>query len=311
MLIPCQVNHHLFCPFYLPNKEVRILKGIVYIVTNNINNKQYVGKTTADPVKYWNMHKSRAATGVNKVLYHAMRKYGNDNFDFKIFKEIDFTTLEELNEELNSLEIKTIAKLNTLIPNGYNVTIGGDGAKGAKRDENFRENLRKIKTGVKRPEWVIEKMRKPLTEEHKMKLRKPKSDETKQKLKAVWASFEEKKKQEIFKKAVDSRRGYQGENNPFHGKKHSEEFVKWITEYNTEYQNRDDVKLANKLKQPHRIGVDMIDPETNEVVKSFNGVREAKRWIAENTKYKGDVGTISKAVKSGKLSYGYKWIQTN
>lgn len=119
------------------------------------------------------------------------------------------------------------------------------------------------------------------------------------------------KKQEIFKKAVDNRRDYNGGNNPFYGKQHSDEFIKWITEYNKEYQNREDIKLNNKLKQPHRIGVHMIDPKTSEIVKTFIGVREAKRWIAENTKYKGDVGTISKAVESGRISYGYKWIKND
>lgn len=287
------------------------MKGYIYTVTNKTNGKQYVGKTTENPSKYWNMHKSRANTGVIKVLYNAMRKYGNDCFEFEIIVETESNTFEEINETLNKLEIDSISKLNTLIPNGYNVTIGGDGTKGVKRDDKFKDNLRKLKTGVPRPEWVIKKFRKPKTEEHKQKLKKPKTEDHKRKLKAIWDSFSDERKQGIFKKAIDNRRDYNGENNPFYGKQHSEEFVEWITKYNTEYQNREEVKLNNKLKQPHRIGVNMVNPHTNEIVETFIGVREAKRWIAENTKYKGDVGTISKAIESGKLSYGYKWIKND
>lgn len=287
------------------------MKGYIYVITNNVNGKQYIGKTTEEPEKYWNWHKNRAKRGISKVLYSSMRKHGIKHFTFRILEEYSFNTFEETNKVLNEREISLIKEFNSLVPNGYNVTIGGDGTKGIKRDETFKRNLREIKTGVPRPEWVKEKLRKPKTEEHKAKLRKPKTDELKDKLRKVWDSFNEEKKQAIFQKGLNSRRDYHGENNPFYGKEHSPEFVEWIKKYNTEYQNREDVKRNNQLKQPHRIEVDMIDPKTNKVIKSFIGVREAKRWIAENTRFKGDVSTISKAAKNGKISYGFKWILKN
>lgn len=283
------------------------MKGIIYAIKNPFNLKVYIGKTTENPIRYWNLHKSRAERGRNKVLYSAMRKYGIEHFTFEIIEEIERENVIELNNALNLLEIKYIADYKSLVPNGYNVTIGGEGTKGVLRDQQFKDNLRKLKTGVTRPEWVKEKLRKPKTEAHKLKLKKPKSEEHKQKLKEIWASFSEEKRQEIFNKGLDSRRDYNGENNPFYGKSHSEEFVEWIKQHNKEYQNREDIKMENKLKQPHRIPVNMIDPTTNEIVESFIGLREAKKWIAENTKYKGDVSTISDAVNLGRISYGYKW----
>lgn len=287
------------------------MRGYIYTITNKINGKCYVGKTTENPDKYWNLHKNRASNGWIKVLYHSMRKHGSDSFDFKVIIEIESDTVEQLNIDLNKLEIETIATLNTLIPNGYNVTIGGDGTKGVKRDEAFKENLRKIKTGVPRPEWVKQKFRVPKSEEHKEKLRKPKTEKHKQKLRDIWETFSDEKKNKIFQKGLQKRRNYSGESNPFYGKQHSVEFLEWITKHNTEYQNREEIKLNNKLKQPHRISVNMVDPLSNEIVKTFIGLRDAKRWVAANTKYKGDVSTISKAVENGKVSYGFKWIKND
>lgn len=172
------------------------MKGYIYTITNQINGKQYVGKTTENPQRYWNLHKNRADNGWIKVLYYAMRKYGNDTFEFKIIREVENDTFDEINETLNQLEIQLISELNTLVPNGYNVTTGRDGTKGVKRDDNFRNNLRNIKTGKPRPEWVKAKLRKPKTEEHKLKLKKPKSEEHKDKLRDIWNSFSEEKKQE-------------------------------------------------------------------------------------------------------------------
>lgn len=99
-----------------------------------------------------------------------------------------------------------------------------------------------------------------------------------------------------------------GERNPFFGKTHTDETKARIRAINTEYQNRPEVKELNILKQPHRTAVKMLDPQSGNEVASFYSLREAKRWVAENTKYKGDISTIKEAIQKQRVSYGYKWV---
>lgn len=282
-------------------------KGTIYTITNLIDGKQYVGKTSSDPQKYWRWHVSRAERGVDpsKLLYRAMSKHGIENFSFDILVQIPRNELKEFNNELDRLETHYIEKLNTY-NNGYNMTLGGDGAAGAVRSQEFKDNLRVIKTGVKRPEWVKQKMRMPKSEEHKRKLSVPKSEEHKNKLKDIWKNKSKEEKDAIWQKCVANRRDYNGENNPFYNREHSQEFIDYITEYNTELQNRPEIKLENKMKQPNRIEVYAIALDGS-VIYHFISAREAKRWIATNTRHKGDVSSILNASKKNGKYLDYIW----
>ena len=84
---------------------------IIYIITNLINNKQYVGKTTKSLKLRWRRHCSRKHTAISKAII----KYGKENFKIEV---LEYTTSLE---ELNNLEIEWINKKNTLSPNGYNL----------------------------------------------------------------------------------------------------------------------------------------------------------------------------------------------
>lgn len=93
----------------------------IYVITNQINNKQYVGKTIFSIQKRWNEHKQALFRKRNekRPLYEAMSKYGIDNFKIEELEEC-------LPDEANIQEQYWIKKLNTF-HNGYNVTLGGDG----------------------------------------------------------------------------------------------------------------------------------------------------------------------------------------
>ena len=89
--------------------------GVVYLVTNSVNGKQYVGQTTGSVSRRW----SRAETS-RSLLGAAFRKYGRESFVFKeVAKAGDRKTLDRL-------EQKWIAKLKTIAPDGYNLTTGGN-----------------------------------------------------------------------------------------------------------------------------------------------------------------------------------------
>ena len=88
---------------------------IIYCIINKINGKKYVGQTT----QKINVRFSRHCRKGN-ALYNAIKKYGKENFNVK---EIDRATNQN---ELNEKEIFWIKKLDTLYPNGYNLTTGGE-----------------------------------------------------------------------------------------------------------------------------------------------------------------------------------------
>lgn len=94
----------------------------IYCITNQINEKQYVGKTTYSITKRFQEHcaDSKKDRCEKRPLYSAMNKYGVENFIAEQLLECD-----EL--ELDSYEVLFIEKLNTY-HNGYNATKGGDGS---------------------------------------------------------------------------------------------------------------------------------------------------------------------------------------
>lgn len=94
----------------------------IYCIKNLINGKEYVG-LSKNCLKRWSDHYSKSINSqksddLKKPLYMAMRKYGRDNFSFRILEQCE-------EKELKEKEIYWINKLNTY-KNGYNATPGGD-----------------------------------------------------------------------------------------------------------------------------------------------------------------------------------------
>ena len=96
------------------------MHGIVYCVTNTSNGKKYVGQTTQKLSSRWRYHVKYALNGSGNALHSAIRKYGQESFTVKL---LDSAISQE---ELNEKEIAHIVRENSLAPNGYNLTTGGD-----------------------------------------------------------------------------------------------------------------------------------------------------------------------------------------
>lgn len=90
----------------------------IYIITNIVNAKQYVGITNSLS-KRWNKH--RNANGSAPALHAAINKYGLPNFIFTHIAD-SFTS-----EGAKDIERMLIKEHNTIAPHGYNLTMGGDG----------------------------------------------------------------------------------------------------------------------------------------------------------------------------------------
>lgn len=112
----------------------------VYVHTNKINGKKYVGQTCRIPKKRW-------ANGYgyknNKYFNNAISKYGWDNFEHKIIAS------NLTKDEANNFEILLIEKLDTTNRNkGYNITKGGEGARGRHTTEETKQKISESKIGV-------------------------------------------------------------------------------------------------------------------------------------------------------------------
>lgn len=98
------------------------MTGFIYVIINDVNGKQYVGKTTDSIEIRFKKHlieynRSRCE---KRPLYAAMNKYGIEHFTIK---QIEECSLDILNER-EQFWIQTLDTFH----NGYNATHGGDGS---------------------------------------------------------------------------------------------------------------------------------------------------------------------------------------
>jgi len=96
--------------------------GYIYKITNTISKKCYIGETKkTNPYLRWNEHKRKIDKGLGcPALQDAVKKYGIENFTFEIL-------IICFDEERYKFEIEYIKKYNSMVPNGYNLTRGGEG----------------------------------------------------------------------------------------------------------------------------------------------------------------------------------------
>lgn len=240
----------------------------VYLVTNKVNNKKYVGITKRDVKirikEHFSIQKSNER---NTKFTNAILKYGKENFVVQILED---NIPDELAEEKEIYYIKQYDSYK----NGYNSTEGGNGTVGYIFTNEVREkmsnswNREKIITPERNKKISNALKGRKLTEEHKQKLRDN------------WKEY------------------YKTHDNHFKGKKHSEE-------------------SKNKMREnSYKYSVEMLDKNTEELLKTFNTVNDACIWIKETQNRKTPLGTIyfritifmrGKCKDGSHAIYGYKW----
>jgi group I intron endonuclease len=92
---------------------------IVYKATNKINGKCYIGQTRHSLESRKKRHLSCARQGYSTHFYQAIRKYGENNFDWEVLGEAS------TKEDLNFLETYFIGFYDS-IRHGYTMVDGGD-----------------------------------------------------------------------------------------------------------------------------------------------------------------------------------------
>lgn len=100
----------------------------IYKITNKVNGKIYVGKTSETKEKRWKRHVWFAGKGRNIYFSAAIRKYGPDAFEMETLAEADTDEWASFQERMWILVLRSGDR--TI---GYNSTYGGEGfATGAK-----------------------------------------------------------------------------------------------------------------------------------------------------------------------------------
>ena len=134
----------------------------VYVHTNKINGKKYVGITRQRIEDRW---KRGSAYKGNPHFYNAINKYGWDGFDHKIFAS-NLTEDEAKNMEETLIRLQKLQNENF----GYNITGGGDVP--ITHNEYVRKKISEKLKGEKHPcygKHLSEETRRRISESEKGK----------------------------------------------------------------------------------------------------------------------------------------------
>ena len=113
---------------------------LVYCATNSHNGKKYVGITTQSFAQRKREHYNRMVRNERQhKFYHALRRYGFDNFTWEVLETFDNK------EALRSAECSYISEFNSY-HRGYNSTPGGDIVTDATRELISRKLKNRIVT---------------------------------------------------------------------------------------------------------------------------------------------------------------------
>jgi len=197
--------------------------GIIYCAQNKINGRRYIGRTILSLERRKREHEKWAEThpenkGGCTAFVNALRKYGFDAFEWTIV----FDDVKD--EELNDLEIETIAVYKTLVPNGYNLKEGGNAGRPSeetkrrlsdtllsrnfKHTEDSKRKMSEAKKGKKHSFESRQKMsnvaknrspetRKRMSEAQKNQstLRRPQSEETRKRKSEKMKIYHQRKRE--------------------------------------------------------------------------------------------------------------------
>lgn len=150
---------------------------LAYLITNKDTKKSYVGITTRDLHRRWYEHRL-VANSCGKLLAKAIKKYGEDSFEVMELA----TPIQNSIQALKELEKLLIEQNNTLVPNGYNLTEGGDGVFGYKHTDESKEKMSISRTGKKASSATRLKMHIAHSGENNAFYGKAHSNETKEKI---------------------------------------------------------------------------------------------------------------------------------
>ena len=99
------------------------MKGFIYIIKNDINDKVYIGKTLLPTIEerfQEHLKDSKREDKQHRPLYNAINKYGSSHFYVELIEECDI--------EILSQQEQYWINFYSSYSKGYNATLGGEGS---------------------------------------------------------------------------------------------------------------------------------------------------------------------------------------
>lgn len=243
-------------------------KHFIYLTTNLVTNEKYIGKHYGETIDNY--------LGSGTILLRAIEKYRKENFKREILH------ISETKEENSEKEKEYILKYNAVKDRKfYNIHAGGEGGDifhclSKERQDEIRRVSKIRMLGKNNPRFGIH-----LTEETKEKIRLNRD-----------TSFTQT---EEYRKTMS--KATSGNKNGMYGKKHTKESKKKMS------QSKKGKKMGSENGNAKKISA-YKDKEMKELVKTFNTIQEALKWVeTRETDYSG----ISKRMKMNKPYKGYYW----
>ena len=241
---------------------------VIYLITNLINNKKYVGQTQQGREEKRRREHFVYTVNDNKILHNAIRKYGQENFEVKV---IETDIPEELIDDREHYYIKYY---NTFYLNGqgYNMTEGGQGIHGYIHTKETKQHIKEsnLTTWQRIREEEPERYRKLGIARGLALKGKPKSEAHKAKLST----------------AASKRTG---EKNSFYGKHFSEESKELLRE-----------AKAQKVSP-----INAYDLQTGKLWKTFRFATDAIQELGLQPSANSRILLVCKDQKGH--AYGYIW----
>lgn len=242
----------------------------IYKITNTVTGLAYIGVTYKTVEHRWRQHWDHAKRdGSRKYFLHsALVKYGRDAF-----------TIEKITEayserEAVMLERAMIASHNTMAPNGYNLSTGGEGSAGWTASPEMRKRMAAPKIG--KP-WSQEKRAQmaiiQASPEYRAKMRannvkaqaarKPMTEESRAKRSAA-------SKRQFADPAARAK---------------ASEYAKTAWEKDPTYRERISKALKGRPMSPERAARHAAlykTPEMNKIMKRISATRKKREWTHES-----------------------------
>ena len=263
------------------------------------NNKVYIGITRQKPEARW----ANGHGYYTQLFGRAVKKYGWEN----IVHEVLYENLSE--HEAKRIEEEIISKLDSQNPeHGYNMTAGGDGAKGHVVTNEQREKIRESTAKM----WRDPEMREHLTQHlHEISRanigRKIDPDIVKKRAEKLSIKVDQYTRDgtyiQTFGSLADAARSIRKETNSAIVaccKGNRKSYFGFIWKYHGEELTGEHLEWSNSRNFYNKREIVMCDDEWNEI-RRFPGFHDAGRELGLN--YKG----IFHACKTGGRCGGYKW----
>lgn len=232
--------------------------GYIYKITNIITKKCYIGETKkSNPYLRWNEHKRKIEQGIGcPALQDAVKKYGINNFKFEVL-------IICFDEDRYKFEMEYIKKFNSVSPNGYNLTIGGEGG-GFYDKKHSQETINKISEKMKQKYIDNPELKIQMSIKQKELMNKP---ENKIKIR------EGLKKSEIWNKIKNNKKNTTNRH-------YTEENKNKLKQMTIDYFNNNENIIKHRDAMAKSLGIKIVQYDMeNNFINKFISINEASRQI--------------------------------